>query len=208
MRRSAWALGAAIAAPSFLSACANSTGSGASASASSGGASSSAGTKLTAFDPKAPAGKAPDLPKRLALANAGNVPLFLNVAKYMKQACEDRGLEFLTAIYNFDAGKQVSQTDAFFQRGIGALVEEPVNIEASNPQMIKALDMGMCSIGVQRPYSHCQIAVNQYGSGYGQGIAAVEWIKKNLGGRRRSSISTTRTTRRRSSKGTTAGWRP
>lgn len=144
--------------------------------------------QLAPFNPNVPGGEVPNLPKRLGLSNAADSSLFLNVAKYMQQACDDRGLGFLTAIYNLDAETQVAQTDAFFQRGIGALVEEPVNIEASNPQMMQAIKMGMCVISAQRPYADSQVAINQYQTGYGQGIAAVEWIKNNLDGKAQVSF--------------------
>jgi ribose transport system substrate-binding protein len=135
------------------------------------------------YNPDAPSGTVSPLPKRLGFPNPYNAPLFLAVSQYLQQACEDRGLQLLTAISDGDPETEVQQTDGFFQRGIGALFETPVNVQATNTQMLEAIKIGALSVGVQRPDCHLQGSVNQYQIGYNQGIAAVAWIKSHLGGK-------------------------
>jgi ribose transport system substrate-binding protein len=144
---------------------------------------SAGSSAMKPYDPNAPGGPAPKLPKRLAYPLPSNAALFLAVEKYMQQACDDRGLGLLTSDFNLDPETQTTQTSEFFQRGIGGLFETPLNIPSSNPQLKQAAKLGAMVSAVQRPYCHLQISINQYDLGYRQGVAAVEWVKQHLGGK-------------------------
>jgi ribose transport system substrate-binding protein len=180
LRLGALGASAMIAAP-LVAACASTSTS----SAGPAGANSATAepTALSPYNPDMAGGTAPSLPKRLGFPNPYSAPLFLAVSQYLQQACDDRGIELLTAISNGDPETEVQQTSGFFQRGIGALFETPVNVQATNQQMLEAINLGALSVGVQRPDCHLQGSVNQYEIGYNQGSAAVQWIKTHLGGK-------------------------
>jgi ribose transport system substrate-binding protein len=138
---------------------------------------------LRPFDPNAPGGPAPGLPKRLAFPNPFDDPLSLNVSRIMRAAAEGKGLEYMTGISNGDPAKMANQLEGFFARGIGALFLTPVEEEATRPYAQRAIEQGAAVFGVFRPYCHLQVVEDQRAIGEAQGRAAVKWIKEHLNGK-------------------------
>lgn len=139
--------------------------------------------KLAPFDPGAPAGTAPKLPKRIASAVTSNAEFFLALDKAVKAGAQSRGLDFLTATNDADPEKFQRQAESFLARGIGAFWVNVFNIDAQRGVMQAAIDKGVAVfVGNDGP-STSQIGADQYTVGRAQGDMAAEYIKRSLGGK-------------------------
>lgn len=138
---------------------------------------------LAPFDFNAPAGEAPDLPKRIAWANTSDAEFFLQITRAIELAATERGLEFITAIANDDSAKNVEQIETFLQRGIGALCIQPLDANAQAPLMKRAIEAGAAVLSLVTPPSTSQVVADQYKVGNAQGLAAAKYITEKLGGK-------------------------
>lgn len=128
-------------------------------------------------------GEKPDLPRRIAWANTSDAEFFLAITNSIQMAAEDRDLEFITAIANDDAAKNVEQISTFLQRGIAALCIQPLDANAQAPLMQQAIDAGIAVLSLVTPPSTSQVVADQYKVGLTQGTAAAKWITENLDGK-------------------------
>jgi ribose transport system substrate-binding protein len=137
---------------------------------------------LEPWDPDAPAGGKPDLPRRVAWANTAPAEFLLSITKGLEIAAEDVDLEFLTAIANGDPKRNIDQLESFLQRGVCALCVMPLDAKAQAVVMQRALDDGIAVMTQVIPPSTVQVTARQYDIGRTQGRAAVKYIKENMGG--------------------------
>lgn len=154
----------------------------ASAPASSGAGTPAAAGSLTAFDANRPVGAKPALPAVVAWANYANIAFFQRCTDAMKKAAPDVGLKFMTASAEGNVATNVSQMQGFLQRGVGALVTNPIEPEAQRRTLLQAIEKGVCVVGnVLAPATMHDVAP-QYKIGYRQGEAAAKYVNSDLGG--------------------------
>lgn len=135
------------------------------------------------FNPNLPAGPPTRLPKLVVTNSAEGSEYFIQLAKTVKRSVEDRGYKFSSTTFSSDVAKNVDQLTQLLERGVGALVLQPQDTQAQKAVLLKAIKMGVCVIyQVSGPCCQ-QIATDQYKGGYAQGLQAVAWIKRNLGGK-------------------------
>jgi ribose transport system substrate-binding protein len=137
---------------------------------------------LEPWDPDAPAGSKPDLPRRVAWANTAPAEFLLSITKGLETAAADVDLEFLTAIADNDPKRNIDQLDGFLQRGVCALCVMPLDAKAQAALMQRALDDGIAVMTQVIPPSTVQVTARQYDIGQTQGRAAVKYINENMGG--------------------------
>lgn len=177
--------GAALALSTLLSACGENAGS------SSGGGAQGIGSglgisKLSQMDPfefSDAVGAKPSLPKRLSLANVNTAEIYTLLSQGMKQASEDRGVDYVEANAQANVGKNVSQIQSFLQRGTGGLVLIPLGPHAQDAVSKQALTAGTVVFGLTTPPCSAQIVADQTAVGAAHGESTADWIKANLGGR-------------------------
>jgi len=161
-------------------------GCGTSSSTSAGAATAlpdKPGTPLAPFDSSLPAGAATGLARRIAWANTADIDIFIQLAGGIATAAADTGLGYLTADADGDPQQNVDQIDTFLARGVGGMTIQPLDAAAQTPVMQKALDQGVCVIGIITNPCIVQIAASQYPIGYQQGKAAADYITRHLGGK-------------------------
>lgn len=183
--------------PGLLAACStDSSGGGSSNSnsqAASGGASSSAGAStgksarylsdFKAYDPSAPAGSAPKLPKRVIFTVPTINEYYKQISDGIKSSCSARGLEYQIVSSENDPAKNIDQINQALQRGVGGLVIQPDDTKAQAEPIKRALEQGVCVIFFVTAPAIVETAADQFQLGYDQAVKAVEWIKGNLDGK-------------------------
>lgn len=137
---------------------------------------------LPPYDPNAPAGSAPDLPRRLAFANQSDAEFFLAFQRGLEAAAADFDLEFVSAISDGDPARNVEQIESFLARGIAALAVAPGDAAAQRDVLTRAIDSGVAVETIISAPSTIQININQFDAGYAQGLLAAEYITRELGG--------------------------
>jgi ribose transport system substrate-binding protein len=138
---------------------------------------------LKPFDPDAPAGPATGLPKRVAWANTSSAEFFLALGSAIEQASKAQGCDYVTAVADNDAQKNVDQINQFSARGIGALVIQPLDPAAQAPVMQKAIDKGVGVMGLITSPTTMVAVTDQYAVGLAQGKAAAAYVTAHLGGK-------------------------
>lgn len=159
----------------------------------SGGSATTAGTgapfkgptsDLKPYDPSAPAGAKPNVPRKIAFANQADAGFFLDLQNGIKAATDKAGIQFLTANANGDPSKNIEQLNSFLQVGIGVLVTTPVASDAAQmPIKTQALNKGIGVFSFLSGPSLNVGAASQYDVGYTQGKAAADYITANMGGK-------------------------
>jgi ABC-type sugar transport system substrate-binding protein len=139
--------------------------------------------KLHRFDPNAPAGSVPKLPKVLGVPGAYDIPESEALVRQMQIAAATRGMTLQSAVANGDIAKTVDQTQQMFARGIGALFMYPLNEHGTRFLAQQALDKGICVVGVERPYCTLQTVEDKHAGGVVVGSAAAKWIREHAGGK-------------------------
>lgn len=139
--------------------------------------------RLAKFDPQRPAGKAADLPHRVAWANTSDVGIFTALGNGMRTAAADTNLEYITANAEGDPQENVNDIERFMARGIAGMTIQPLDPASQGPQMQRALDAGVCVMGIITNPCTMQVAASQYDIGLQQGKAAAEHIKTVLKGK-------------------------
>ncbi len=140
------------------------------------------------FDPNAPAGEAPDLPKVVAHSMPSNAAIFLKLEDGLKAAADDRGLEAISANADGDPAKQVEQLEGFLQRGVGAIVVTPVDARAIEDVLRRAEDQGIAVFGLNAIPATNFGGANQYEIGLQAGLDAAKFIREKLGGNAQVAI--------------------
>jgi len=134
------------------------------------------------FNPHVPAGPPTGLPKVIATNIAAGSAYFIELSKTVQKSVESRGYSLTTTTYASDVAKNVDQLTQLLNKGIGGIVLQAQDEHAEKAVLTKAIAQGVCVIyEVASPCTQ-QIAADQYKSGYTQGLAALKWIKANLGG--------------------------
>lgn len=165
----------------LLAACGSDDGSGTASTATKAGTTASG--ELKPFDPGAPAGTAPSLPKRFGLPGAFDDSQSLAFSDQIKTAAESRGLDYTMSVANGDLTKITDQTSTMFAQGVGAIFQYPYEIEATSQFSQQAIDQGVCVMSVLRPLSHVQWVNDLEADGVAIGEAAVRWAKANADGK-------------------------
>lgn len=168
--------------PALLSACGGSGGSGGN-SADVGSPRALAKAPTQPFDPNVKPGAKSDLPRRIAWSLPTGGELFTTFENSVRQAVEDSDIEFLSAQANGDSAKQVQQSQAFLTRGIGALIAIDVAPPALAATQLQAIKRDIAVFCADFAPSTVQLTWDQYEQGHAQGMAAVKWIKEQLGGK-------------------------
>lgn len=174
-RRDALRLAAFGMSGAMLAGCGSSGGDGAPAAETS--------TALAAFDDSRPAGPPSGLPRRVAWANTVDIGIFAALGKGIATAAKDRGIGYATANANGDPQVNVDNINTLLARGVGAITIQPLNPAAQRPLMRRALEKGVCVIGIINNPCTLQIAARQYDIGFQQGRAAAQHIRSALDGR-------------------------
>jgi ribose transport system substrate-binding protein len=134
------------------------------------------------FNPNVPAGPPTGLPKTFATNIAAGSAYFIELSKTVQKSVQSRGYSLSTTTYASDVAKNVDQLTQLLKKGIGGLVLQAQDEHAEVAVLTQAIKQGVCVIyEVAGPCTQ-QIAADQYKSGYTQGLAALKWIKANLGG--------------------------
>lgn len=180
-RREALRLGAlgmsALALPGLLSAC---TSDG---NPTTPLTTAAAVPSLAPFVASAAAPVTTGLPRRVAWLSTSDAEFFLALSKGMQTAAANRGVQFLTATSGNDAKKNLDQLTSLLARGLGMLAFQPVSGDVQKPALARALSQGVCVQGIISAPCTLQIAANQYAIGYGQGKAAADYARAQLGGK-------------------------
>ncbi len=150
----------------------------------------SAGTPQSSLDPRSlqpfrpdtSGGRSTGLASRVAWASTADSEFFLALGRGMRQAAEQRGVEYVTATSGNDPGKHVDQMNEFLRRGVGAMAVQPLNPDADTLALQRAIDRGVCTQGIITAPSTMQVVASQYQIGYDQGKAAADYVRANLGG--------------------------
>jgi ribose transport system substrate-binding protein len=180
----------------LLAACGSSSSSSSSSasSSSSGSATTSAAAKsgggnraktfaeFPPYNPHLAPGPATGLPKRVATNFPADSAYFIEMEKNVKAAVTARGFDFASTTYGTDTAQNVAQIQQLMQRGIGALVAQPQDEHGEYATLLNAIKAGVCVAYEVAGPSIIQLAADQHAIGYLQGVQAVTWIKKNLGG--------------------------
>ncbi len=140
------------------------------------------------FVPRSQPGLKPDLPRRLGYSLPAESELFALIDRTLRQAAEDRGLEYASAQANGDSAKQFQQTQGFLARGVGALLAVDLAAPALAPVQLEAIRRGVAVMCGPFANSTCQATTDQYALGHAQGQSAVRWIEENLDGRAQVSL--------------------
>lgn len=136
------------------------------------------------FDPNAPAGAKPNLPKRIGFAYPAQAEFWQGTLNAMKAAAGVAGIEILSADAGNDSNRNIQQVNGFLTRGVGALFPTPVDPKAMIPLQQRAIDRGVAVLstsGMQPPTTN-SFTGDQYGIGKAHASAAVDWINERLGG--------------------------
>lgn len=120
----------------------------------------------------------------IAMGFAGmDITIWNDQLKFMEPIIEDAGYEFLTSDPQWDVQKQVSDWEAWIQRGdVKAIMGFPVQSDAMVPVTAKANDAGIPVLGYATRWDGTAAGtiIDSYEDGYLVGTAAAEWINENL----------------------------
>jgi len=140
------------------------------------------------FDPNAPAGQAPNLPKVIAHSLPSDAPLFERLQKGIEAGAEAHGLQTISANADGDPAKQVAQLEGFLQRGVGAIVVTPTDPKAIQDVLQRAIDQGIAVFGFNVEPATDFGGADQYSIGHAAGLDAAKFIEEKLGGRAEVAI--------------------
>lgn len=122
----------------------------------------------------------------LAMGFAGmDITIWNDQLKFMEPIIEDAGYEFLSSDPQWDVQKQVSDWDAWIQRGdVKAIMGFPVQSDAMVPVTQRAIDAGMTVLGYATTWKGTAAGtiIDSYEDGRLVGAAAAEWITENKAG--------------------------
>jgi ribose transport system substrate-binding protein len=135
------------------------------------------------FNPRVKPGPPTGLPKRVATNFPAGSQYFIDMARNVKQAVQDRGMEFVPTTYGSDTAANIDQLAQLLEKGIGALILQPQDAHGEEATLLKAIKQGVAVAYEVSGPSTIQIAADQYNIGYTQGVVAAKWIKANLGGK-------------------------
>jgi ABC-type sugar transport system substrate-binding protein len=181
---------ASAAAPSAAASAASAAPSAA-ASASESAAASSANTPNQAttlkdfkpFVPSTTAGSKPPVPNTFSYFIPEASEYFNGLSDAAKQAATERKIEFAgQVISGSDPVKNIDQMNTALQKGIGGMWIQPDDSVAQGQVIVKAIPSGVCCWFSGHPAT-MQGMADQYDLGYQQGLGAVDYITKQLGGK-------------------------
>jgi ribose transport system substrate-binding protein len=138
--------------------------------------------ELAAYDPTVAAGPETGLDQRVAWANTSSAEFFLSLGDAIDEGAKSEGCEYVTAVAEDDAQKNVEQMNQFIARGIGAMVVQPLDPASQTPVMEKALGEGIGVMGLTNAPTTMVAQTPQYKVGFEQGKAAAEYVTAELGG--------------------------
>jgi len=118
----------------------------------------------------------------IAMGFAGmDITIWNDQLKFMEPIIEDAGYEFLTSDPQWDVQKQVSDWEAWIQRGdVKAIMGFPVQSDAMVPVTAKATAAGIPVLGYATRWDGTTAGtiIDSYEDGYLVGAAAAEWINE------------------------------
>ena len=185
------AAGSATAPSAAASAASAAPSAAASASASASAAGSSANTPNQAttlkdfkpFVPSTTAGTKPPVPNTFSYFIPEASEYFNGLSDAAKQAATERKIEFAgQVISGSDPVKNIDQMNTALQKGIGGMWIQPDDSVAQGQVIVKAIPSGVCCWFSGHPAT-MQGMADQYDLGYQQGLGAVDYITKQLGGK-------------------------
>ncbi|MBL3699211.1 sugar ABC transporter substrate-binding protein [Leucobacter luti] len=119
----------------------------------------------------------------VAMGFAGmDITIWNDQLKFMEPIIEDAGYEFLTSDPQWDVQKQVSDWEAWIQRGdVKAIMGFPVQSDAMVPVTAKATQADIPVLGYATRWEGTVAGtiIDSYEDGYLVGAAAAEWITEN-----------------------------
>jgi ribose transport system substrate-binding protein len=119
----------------------------------------------------------------LAMGFAGmDITIWNDQLKFMEPIIEDAGYQFLTSDPQWDVQKQVSDWEAWIQRGdVKAIMGFPVQSDAMVPVTAKATQADIPVLGYATRWDGTVAGtiIDSYEDGYLVGSAAAEWINEN-----------------------------
>ncbi|MBO1900382.1 sugar ABC transporter substrate-binding protein [Leucobacter weissii] len=120
----------------------------------------------------------------IAMGFAGmDITIWNDQLKFMEPIIEAEGYEFLTSDPQWDVQKQVSDWEAWIQRGdVKAIMGFPVQSDAMVPVTARATEAGIPVLGYATRWEGTAAGtiIDSYEDGYLVGTAAAEWINENL----------------------------
>ncbi|GGM36427.1 sugar ABC transporter substrate-binding protein [Dactylosporangium sucinum] len=137
--------------------------------------------KLKRYDPSAPPGSAPKLPRRFGVPGNFDAVIAIQLTEGITNACKAKGIECVTAIANGDTAKFRSQAETMFAQGMAAWFLYPPYLSGSEDLTAKAVELGVMSVA-QQANSHVFPVVNYRQVGRSQGAAAVAYMRQHNGG--------------------------
>lgn len=141
-------------------------------------------TKFAPFDPNAKACTTPpDLAKVLAFAQDNEREFMQGVDHGLAMAAKDRGLEYRRAVANNDAAKMEADVQLFLSSKVGAVVAAPVDPASLSHSLQQVMWAGGYVGTIVPPPATSLLNAPQYATGKVLTDAAVEYIKKNMGGK-------------------------
>ena len=157
--------------------------------AASGGVTSTHFKQFPPFNPHVPKGPATGLPKAIASNFGAGSAYFIGFSNVLKKSASDRGYSYTPTTYGTDVAKNIDQLNQLVIKGIGALVAQPQDVAGQKDTMTNMIVKNGIGIAyeVTGP-STIQIVADQFAIGYRQGVAAVAWVKKNLGGKAQAVV--------------------
>ncbi|WP_404320739.1 sugar ABC transporter substrate-binding protein [Arthrobacter luteolus] len=122
----------------------------------------------------------------IAMGFAGmDITIWNDQLRFMEPIIEDAGYEFLTSDPQWDVQKQVSDWEAWIQRGdVKAMMGFPVQSDAMVPVTAKANQAGIPVLGYATRWDGTVAGtiIDSYEDGYLVGAAAAEWINMEKSG--------------------------
>ncbi|UOQ59741.1 sugar ABC transporter substrate-binding protein [Leucobacter rhizosphaerae] len=120
----------------------------------------------------------------IAMGFAGmDITIWNDQLTFMEPIIEEAGYEFLTSDPQWDVQKQVSDWEAWIQRGdVKAIMGFPVQSDAMVPVTAKATAEGIPVLGYATRWDGTVAGtiIDSYEDGYLVGTVAAEWITENL----------------------------
>ncbi len=105
----------------------------------------------------------------------------------MKAKAEALGIEMLMGNSDNKLEKEVELINNYIERGVDAICVVPLSSDGSVPALKRAYDKGIkiivANIGINADFQSTFIDSDNYGLGSGTAKYAVDFIKKNLGGK-------------------------
>lgn len=148
----------------------------------------------TPFDPNVKAGSKPNLPRRIAWSLPAGAELFTRFDRAVRIGAGTHGLEYVSGQANGDSSTQFQQTQQFIARGLGALVIVDLAPPALAPLQLQAIKQGICVLCGPFADSTLQLTADQGKIGHAAGVATVQWINQNLGGKAQVALFNNDTT--------------